>query len=91
MSSFFNKTCKVWGTKRSRTSSYHAQRLAHVERLHRILNIALSNYVKSSHTDWDVKLPYFPLAYRATSHTTRDIVLSSSCTAKRWSHLPTKT
>jgi hypothetical protein len=58
------------GNKRSRTPSYHAQSNGHVERLHRTLHTALSHYVKSSHTDWDVKQPYFLLAYRATPQST---------------------
>jgi len=41
-----------------------------VERLQRILHTALSHYVKKSHTDWDLKVPYFLLAYRATPHST---------------------
>jgi len=49
---------------------YHPQSNGHVERLHRTLHTALSHYVNKSHTDWDLKLPYFLLAYRATPHST---------------------
>jgi len=70
MSSFFSETCRILGIQWSRTSSYHAQTNGYVERLHRTLHTALSHYVNNSHTDWNLKLPYFLLAYRATPHST---------------------
>jgi len=41
-----------------------------IERHHRTLHTILSHYVNKSHTDWDLKLPYFLWAYRATPHST---------------------
>jgi len=41
-----------------------------VERLHRTLHTALFHYVNKSHTDWDLKLPYFLWAYCVTPHST---------------------
>jgi len=70
MSSFFNETCRILGIQRARTSSYHTQSNDHVKRLHRTFHTALSHYVNNSYTDWDLKLPYFLLAYRATPHST---------------------
>jgi transposase InsO family protein len=70
MSSFFNEACKVLGIERSRTSSYHSQSNGHVERLLRTLHTAMSHYVNSSQTYWDVNLMYFLLAYRATPQST---------------------
>jgi len=40
------------------------------ERLHRTLHTAPSHYVNKFNTDWDLKLPYFLWAYRATPHST---------------------
>ena len=58
------------GIQQSRTSRYHSQSNSHVERLHRTLHTSLSHYLNNSHTDWNLKLPYFLLAYRATPHST---------------------
>jgi len=49
---------------------YHPQSNGHVGRLHMTLHTALSHYVNKSYTYWDLKLPYFLLAYRATPHST---------------------
>ena len=70
VSSFFNETCRILEIQRSRTSSYHPQSTGHEESLHTTLHTALSHDVNKSHTDWDLKLPYFLLAYRATPHST---------------------
>jgi len=43
MSSFFQRTCKILGVRRVRTSSYHASSNGMVERLHRSLHSGLSH------------------------------------------------
>jgi hypothetical protein len=70
MSSFFNETCQIMGDHKSHTSSYHPMSNGHVERMHRTLHTALSHYVNQSHTDWDLKVPLFLMAYHSTPHST---------------------
>jgi transposase InsO family protein len=70
MSSFFQKTCKILGVRRLRTSSYHAAFNGMVERLHCSLHSGLSHYVNASHKNWDEVVPYYLMSHRATPHTT---------------------
>jgi hypothetical protein len=59
------------GVRRSHTSSYHPMGNGHVEeRLHRTLHTALSHYVNQAHTDWDLRVAFFLMAYHSTPHTT---------------------
>ena len=53
MSSFFQRTCKILGVRRVRTSSYHASSNGVVERLHRFFHSGLSHYVNANHKNWD--------------------------------------
>jgi hypothetical protein len=41
-----------------------------VERFHRVLHDSMSHYIDSTGTNWDVVLPFFLMAYRATPHST---------------------
>jgi len=70
MSSFFQRTCKILGVRRVRTSSYHASSNGVVERLHRSLHSGLSHYVNANHKNWDEVVPYYLMSHRATPHTT---------------------
>jgi transposase InsO family protein len=70
MSSFFSETCKVLGIQRIHTSSFHPESNGMAERWHRTLHTGLSHLVNSTHTDWDIQLPFFLMAYRGTPHTT---------------------
>jgi len=70
LSSFFQRTCKILGVHRVRTSSYHASSNGMVERLHRSLHSGLSHYVNPNHKNWDEVVPYYLMSYRATPHTT---------------------
>jgi len=70
MSAFFSETCKVLGIQRSRTSSYHPASNGTLERWHRELHDGMSHYVNSSHSNWDLVLPFFLMTYRATPHST---------------------
>jgi len=69
MSAFFNETCKILGIRRARTSSYHPASNGTVERLHRSLHTSLSHYVNPAHNNWDVLVPFFLMAQRATPRT----------------------
>jgi len=72
MSAFFGETCKVLGVQRSRTSSYHPASNGVLERWHRALHDGMSHYVNSSHSNWDLDLPFYLMAYRATPHSTTE-------------------
>jgi len=41
-----------------------------MERLHRTLHTGLSHIVNSANNTWDVLVPFFLMAYRATTNTT---------------------
>jgi transposase InsO family protein len=58
MSSFFSETCKVLGVQRSRTSGYPESNGV-LERWHRALYDGMSHYVNSSHSNWDLVLPFY--------------------------------
>jgi len=40
-----------------------------LERWHRSFYTGLSHYLNASHTDWDVVVPFYFMAYRATPNT----------------------
>jgi len=62
MYAFFNETCKMLGIRSARASSYHPASNGTVERLHRSLHTALSQYVNAAHNNWDVLVPFFLMA-----------------------------
>jgi hypothetical protein len=68
--SSFQKTCKILGVRRVRTSSYHAASDGMVERLHRSLHSGISHYVNQNHKNWDEVVPYYLMSHRKTTHTT---------------------
>jgi len=70
LSYFFQRTCKILGVRRVRTSSYHASSNGMLERLHRSLHSDLSHYVNANHKNWDEFVPFYLMSYRATPHTT---------------------
>jgi hypothetical protein len=55
----------------SQTSRYHPMRNGHAERLHRTLHTTLSHYVDQAHTDWDLRVSFFLIAYHSMTHSTR--------------------
>jgi len=69
MSGFFKETCKILGIRKVHTSSFHPQSNGLTERFHRSLHDGLSHYVNASNTNWDVQVPFFLMAYRATPNT----------------------
>jgi transposase InsO family protein len=67
---FFQETCKILKIRKVKTSAYHPMSNGMIERFHRVLNDSMAHYVDSSGTNWDVVLPFFLMAYRATPHGT---------------------
>jgi len=70
MSSFFHETCKILGIRKVITTSYYPESNGMVERFHRTLHTGLSHYINATNTNWDVLVPFFLMAYRATPNTT---------------------
>jgi len=66
MSTFFSETCKILGIRKIHTTSYHPMSNGLLERWHRSLHTGLSHYINASHTNWDVAVPLYLTAYRAT-------------------------
>jgi len=69
-SAFFQETCKILKVRKVRTSAYHAMSNGMVERFYRVLHDSIAHYIDSTGTNWDVVLPFFLMAYRATLHST---------------------
>ena len=67
---FFQEECKILGISKTHTTSYHPQSNGMVEILHRALHTALSHYVNSANTNWDILVPFCLMAHRATPHST---------------------
>jgi len=70
MSTFFQQTCKILGIHKVNTTSFHPSSNGMIERLHRTLPTGLSHFVTSANNNWDVLVPFFLMAYRATPNTT---------------------
>ena len=68
MSSFFQGTCKISGTRRIRTSSYHPECNGVLERWHKSLQVGLSHYINSRNTNWDSLVPFYLMSCCATPH-----------------------
>jgi hypothetical protein len=69
-SAFFQQTCKILKIRKVKTSAYHPMSNGMIESSHRVLHDSMAHYVDSSGTNWDVVLPFFLMAYRATPHST---------------------
>jgi len=67
-SAFFKETCKILGVRQMNTSSRHPMSNGMVEKLNKTMNQGLSHYVNAAGTNWDVLLPLYLMAYRATPH-----------------------
>ena len=62
--------CKMLGIRQTRTSAYHPQGNAQVERFNRTLEAMLAKTVKDNQQDWDRHIPKLLLAYRTAIHET---------------------
>ena len=67
-SAFFQETCKILKVRKVRISAYHAMSNGMMERFHRVLHDSIAHYMDSTGMNWDVVLPFFLMAYRATPH-----------------------
>ena len=56
------------GTKAIRSTAYHPQTNALVERFNRVLSTSLSFYCNKKQNDWDKALPYVTWAYNTSRH-----------------------
>jgi transposase InsO family protein len=68
ISTSFKETCSILGIKKVNTSSYHPSSNGMIERFHR--SPGLSYYIDSANTKWDIVVPFYLMAYRATPNTT---------------------
>ena len=69
-STFFQETCKILKVRKVRTSAYHVMSNGMVESFHRVFHDSIAHYIDSTGMNWDVVLPFFLMAYRATPHST---------------------
>ena len=68
------ETCRLMNTKKVKTTAYHPQTNALVERFNGTIAQALSMYVSSDLKDWDQHIPSLLFAYRVTpSSSTGDL------------------
>jgi len=91
ISAFISETCKVLGVQRSRTSIYHPAYNGVLERWHRALHDGMSHYVNSSHSNWDLVLPFFLMPIGQRPSPLPGIVLSSYYMEEQWSSPAMKT
>ena len=69
MSAFFKETCKILGIQKIHTTSLHLQSNGVIERFHRSLHTGLSHYINATNSNWDVLVPFYLMADRATPNT----------------------
>ena len=62
--------CTLLSVRKTRTTPYHPQSDAQVERFNCTLTSMLSNYVAENHRDWDIHLSKVLMAYRSSEHET---------------------
>ena len=67
-SELFSQLMKWLEVDKLRTTAYKPSTNGVVERFHRTLNTILGKLVAVNQRDWDERLPYALLAYRATTH-----------------------
>jgi hypothetical protein len=66
----FNETCKAMGFNKIHASSYTPQSNDIIVRWHRTLHTTLCHQVNASHTDCDLQVRFFLMAYRVTPNKT---------------------
>ncbi|GFU17506.1 retrovirus-related Pol polyprotein from transposon 412 [Trichonephila clavipes] len=64
------RLCEILAIDKTRTTALHPQSDGMVERFNRTILNSLSLLVSSNQQDWDMKLPFFLLAYRSAVHET---------------------
>ncbi len=66
ISHFWQEVVRITGAKQYLSSSYHPQTDGQTERVNRIIQEILRNYVSPCHRDWDTKLSLVEFAYNNT-------------------------
>ena len=66
LSELMLEICKLMGTEKVNTSSYHPQTDGLVERFNRTLTSMLAKTVEKDERNWDHRLPYVLFAYRTS-------------------------
>jgi hypothetical protein len=66
---FWKEVCRLLGTQRSLTTSYHPQTDGQTEIMNQGLEIALRAYVGPDRDDWSDKLDGLALSYNSSPHT----------------------
>ena len=69
-SAIFQETCRLFGVRKTRTTSYHPRSDGMVELHNRTLQDMLSKCVNDRQDDWDQCLQLAAMAYRSTPHET---------------------
>ena len=67
-SNLFKQLCALIGTKKLRTSTYHAMANGITERLNKNIKPSLAKFVNDQHDDWDLFLPMAMSAYNTSYH-----------------------
>ena len=69
-SELFLEMCRATGIDKIRTSPYRPAYNGMLERYHRTLNSMLGKIVEENQRDWDTKVQFVMVAYRASVHYT---------------------
>ena len=67
-SELMKEVCRLLEIQKTQTSPYRPQSDGQVERFNATMQQMLKSYVNENRDDWDDKLPYLMMAYRATVH-----------------------
>ena len=67
-SNLISSLCQKLGITQTRTSAYHPQGNAQVERFNRTLEAMLAKTISDNQKDWDQHIPKLMFAYRTTIH-----------------------
>ncbi|CAK1585330.1 unnamed protein product [Parnassius mnemosyne] len=73
-SQIFQETCRVVGTHKTRTTSYHPQSDGMVEPFIQTLERYLAKVVEKRQRDWDRNIQPFLLSYRSAVHESRHLL-----------------
>ena len=84
----FKHLCRLLGSNKIRSSTYHAQANGGIERVNKVIKPALAKYVNDNEDDWDVYLQMTISVHNNTFHTSigmapYEAVWAASCTIMR--------